>query len=163
HASFCAAWSTTTPRTANPRREALSGRPYNGGRRSRRSAMRVALKYGQETMTVDVVADRLVASHVEPTAPLADPVAAVRAALEAPFAFPPLRRALTPDDRVTIVVDERLPDVGHLLVPILEHIAAAGITANNMTLLCPPAESSRPGQAWLDALPEEFEDAICEV
>src|SRR5262249_30850338 len=41
-------------------------------------------------------------------APMSDVAGAVRDALERPLRFEPLRRALTPDDRVTIVVDEAL-------------------------------------------------------
>ena len=52
-------------------------------------------------------------------APLADPTAAVRAALDAPLHYPPLRRALTPDDHVAVLVDEDLPHLARLLVPLL--------------------------------------------
>src|SRR5437773_2478695 len=48
---------------------------------------------------------------------LRDPALAVTEAVESPFHFPPLRRALTPDDHVTIVLDEQLPQLAVLLVP----------------------------------------------
>ena len=48
-------------------------------------------------------------------APAAAPAELVRAALERPFHFEPLRRALTPDDRVAVVLDPALPHVAALL------------------------------------------------
>jgi nickel-dependent lactate racemase len=123
--------------------------------------MQVAIDYGRQHAEFDVADDVLVDSRTEarPTS-LADPAAAVRAALESPSEFPPLRRALTPDDQVAVLVDERLPQLPALLVAILEHLLQAGIDPGAITLLCPP---SSPGQPWLDELPETFEDVRCEV
>ncbi len=119
------------------------------------------LHFGREQIDVSIAADQLVAVRRRPPAPpLADPVAAVRAAVEAPLGFPPLRRALTPDDHVTIVIDEHLPRLGQLLAPLLEHVASAGVAPEAITLLSafPAAD-----QGWLDDLPEAFEEARVEV
>ena len=71
------------------------------------------LHFGRGQIDVAIPEDRLVGVRRRPPAPaLADPAAAVRAALENPLGFPPLRRALTPDDHVTVVIDERLPRLG---------------------------------------------------
>jgi nickel-dependent lactate racemase len=95
-----------------------------------------------------------------PTPPLADPVAAVREAVERPVGFPPLRRALTPDDHVTVVLDERLPGVGRLLTPLLEHVASAGVAPEAITLL---SAAPAADQGWLEDLPEAFEEVRVEV
>ena len=87
-------------------------------------------------------------------------MAAVREAVEAPLGFPALRRALTPDDRVTVVIDEYLPRMGRLLVPILEHVASAGVAPEAITLL---SASSAADQGWLDDLPAAFEEVRVEV
>src|SRR5260370_36689603 len=92
--------------------------------------------------------------------PLADPVSAVQVALDAPFHFPSLQRALTPDDCVAVVVDERLPDVGRLLTPVLEHITRVGIAPERVTLVCPPPATRQP---WLDELPDELEEVRIEA
>src|SRR5438552_685830 len=90
-----------------------------------------------------------------PIAPVRDIPGAVRAALEAPIGYPPLRRALTPDDHVTIVVDERLPHLNELLVPLLEHIAEIQVAFSAITLLFPrPARKDDS----LAELPEPFQD-----
>jgi nickel-dependent lactate racemase len=83
----------------------------------------------------------------------------VRAALEHPVDFPALRRALTPDDRVVVVVDEQLPHLVELLVPLLEHIVAAGVAPEALTLVCPPSAS---GQRWAESLPESLEEVRME-
>ncbi len=92
--------------------------------------------------------------------PLADPAAAVRASLESPFRFPALRRALTPDDHVTVVVDEGLPSMGHLLPPVLEHIVSAGVHPEAIILLSPPSSSR---QQWVEDLPDELQEAHLET
>jgi nickel-dependent lactate racemase len=122
--------------------------------------MRTEIAYGLEHLELEVSDDRLVATRRQPQAPpLADPVAAVAAALEAPLGFPPLRRALTPDDHVVIVVDERLPLLGQLLTPVLEHISRAHVRPEAITLLC----SSSGAQDWVDELPDAFAEVQIEV
>jgi nickel-dependent lactate racemase len=121
--------------------------------------MRVAVDCGLERLEFEVAGDKLIASRPPPAA-LPGPGAAVRAALESPHGYPPLRRALTPGDRVTVVVDEQLPQLASLLVPLLEHVAAAGVAPEALTLLCPPSASRQP---WLDELPDEFEEVQLEV
>src|SRR5262249_31575743 len=87
-------------------------------------------------------------------APIADPAAAVGDALEAPTRYPPLRRALTPDDHVTVVVDERLPGLPQLVTSVVDHITSAGVSPEAGTLLCPPWSSP---QGWVSDLPERLE------
>ncbi len=123
--------------------------------------MRVGLEYGRQHLDVEIPDQRLLAVHRQALAPaLADRRAAVRAALESPLGFPPLRRALTPDDHVTIVIDEHLPHLADFLTPLLEHVTAAGVTPDAITLLCPPPASA---QTWLEDLPEEFQEVRIEV
>ena len=67
------------------------------------------LHFGRQHIDVTFAENQLAAAHRHPPAPpLADPAAAVRDALESPLGFPALRRALTPDDHVTVVIDEHL-------------------------------------------------------
>src|SRR5262245_10814230 len=122
--------------------------------------MRVAIDYGRQQLSLDVADDVLVEGRVAvPPAALADPGAAVRDALEHPHDFPALRRALTPDDHVAVVVDERLPQVGALLVPLLEHVVAAGVRPDAVTLLGPP----HARQDWVEALPESLQEVRTEI
>jgi nickel-dependent lactate racemase len=119
--------------------------------------MRTDIAYGLEHLELEVGDGRLVPSRRRPPAPpLADPVASVAAALEEPLGFPALRRALTPDDHVAVVVDEQLP---RLLTPILEHLTGAHVRPEAITLLCPSPSS----QAWVDELPDEFQEVRVEV
>jgi nickel-dependent lactate racemase len=123
--------------------------------------MRMALDYGLSTFEVEISERKLVATRRRPEATaLPDPPAAVAEALEHPIGYPALRRALTPDDHVAIVVDEQLPSVGRLLVPILEHISQAGVKPEAMTLLCPPSSVDQP---WLDDLGDVFQESRIEV
>jgi nickel-dependent lactate racemase len=123
--------------------------------------MRTSITYGRERLEVTLSDERLVGVRRQPAPPaLSDPAAAVRAALESPHGFPALRLALTPDDRVAVVVDERLPHFVDLLTAVLEHVRRARVSAGAVTLLCPPSSAN---QAWLEDLPEEFQDVHVEV
>lgn len=84
----------------------------------------------------------------------------VKSALESPVNFEPLRRALTPDDHVCLVLDERLPHLGAIIAGILDHLVSAGIDPDAVTLLSPSPGGS---QEWIDALPDEFADVKTEV
>ncbi len=121
--------------------------------------MRIALDCGLARMAFEVADAKLVPGPQPPVA-LSDPAAAVRAALDEPFGFPALRRALTPDDHVAIVVDEQLPHLTEMLVPLLEHVHRADVAPESMTLLCPPSSSR---QTWIDELPDAFQDVHVEV
>jgi nickel-dependent lactate racemase len=123
--------------------------------------MRIGIDYGLEHVELDMPEERLVAVHQEPEAPpLDDPVAAVREALEHPVDFPPLRRALTPDDHVAVVVDPHLPHLAQLLTAVLEHITGAGVSPEAVTLLCPPTEN---GAGWREQLPVQYRLVRVEV
>src|SRR6516162_9122096 len=118
--------------------------------------MRVTLRFGRQMQECEVRdADLIDAPPRVPIAPVADIGESMRTALEVPADYPPLRRAFTPDDQVTIVVDERLPHLVELLVPLLEHITQAGVATSAVTLLCPRSESR---QEWLEDLPDSFQD-----
>src|SRR6478609_6918088 len=117
--------------------------------------MQVSIDYGRDRLTVEVAAERLVAlDRPVPPPAVADPAVTVRAALETPLRYPPLRKALTPDDHVTVVIDERLPRLAELVTAVVDHIASAGVAPEAVTLLCPPSGSR---QEWVGDLPERLE------
>jgi nickel-dependent lactate racemase len=128
---------------------------------SLRTIMHLGIEFGQEHLDVEVGEANLVGVHRQPEAPpLADRKAAVAAALERPLGFPALHRALTPDDHVTVVVDEQVPHLAEVLTPVLEHITMAGVAPEAVTLLCAPPASA---QVWVDDLPDEFQEVRLEV
>lgn len=123
--------------------------------------MGIAVGCGLEQLELDMPASQLLAVHRQSAVPcLPDPVAAVRCALNAPVGFPPLRRALTPDDHVAVLVDESLPQPGRLINPILEHLIEARIEPTAITLLCPPSDANQP---WITELSDDFQHVRVEV
>jgi len=123
--------------------------------------MRIAISYGRQQAEVEVAESKLVRVTRQPVAPpVADLRAAVEQALESPLGFPPLRRALTPDDHIVIIVDEHLARLPELLTPILEHVARANIVPAAITLLCPATSAAQP---WVDDLPDAFQEVRLEV
>lgn len=123
--------------------------------------MRASIAWGRHTLELEIREPNLIVGARAPIAPdLADPVRSLRDALEHPLDYPALRLALTPDDHVAIAVDEGIPQLAQLLVPLFEHIRQAHVQPDSITLICPPPSS---GQAWLDELPDEFQDVRIEV
>jgi nickel-dependent lactate racemase len=125
--------------------------------------MRIGINYGQEHIDLEVPDAGLArapgGSHrAAPGPALADPGAAARAALEAPLGFPPLRRALTPDDHVVVVVEERLPHLIELVTAVLEHVARGLVPPEAVTLLCPTGNGD-----WCEDLPDAWQDVHVET
>jgi nickel-dependent lactate racemase len=119
------------------------------------------IAWGREQLELELREYNLVVAERAPIqANLVDPVQSLRDALEHPLDYPALRLALTPEDHVAIAVDERVPYLGRLLVPLLEHIGQARVPAEAITLICAPPSS---GQPWLDELPDVFQDVRVEV
>ncbi|MFO0797750.1 MAG: lactate racemase domain-containing protein [Gemmataceae bacterium] len=119
------------------------------------------LPVGRGTWTIDLPAGKLVAVRpaAVPSVPTAGPRELVRAALEAPFGFEPLRRALTPDDRVAVAFDPALPAAADLLAGVLDHLRTAGIEPAAVTVISPPGAP----QGWIDDLPDEYADVTAET
>lgn len=110
---------------------------------------------GTQPWSVAVAPGKAVELRREPVRPpTAPPRELVRDALEHPFGFEALRRAVTPDDHVTIVLDPGLPDIPVLLEEVLAHLRTAGIEPAAVTVLTPPGAP----QAWIDDLPDEYAD-----
>jgi nickel-dependent lactate racemase len=100
-------------------------------------------------------------SRLLPGEPVADPRAAVREALEHPLRFGhPLRKAVTPDDRIALVIDDRLPKLGEMVAGTLEYLVVAGIGPEQVTIIIPPGSDSTE---WIDELPDEFADVHTET
>jgi nickel-dependent lactate racemase len=121
--------------------------------------MRLAIPHGRGRLELDLAAGQHAGTYGGPAA-LADPSVAVRDALETPLHYPPLRRALTPEDHVAVLIDEELPGLVGLLVPLLDHVMDAGVSPETITVLCPPGGGM---QDWVEQLPERHEDVHVEV
>lgn len=111
------------------------------------------LNWGGDQGTLKVARKRLVGHFRGPEGkPLADPSAVVRERLAAPLGAPPWVRALTPDDRVTIVLESGLADFAPLVAPILDTLAEAGVADRNVTILLTTMHPPTRGQQvteWL--------------
>src|SRR5215510_12541980 len=118
------------------------------------------LLVGTQPWTLTVPAERAIAlQRAAFAAPTASPQQLVHDALEKPFGFEPLRRALTPDDTVTVVIDPTLPQVAEMLAEVLRHLQSAHVDPVAVTILSPPGSP----QGWIDELPDEFADVTAET
>lgn len=84
----------------------------------------------------------------------------VRFALDNPYQFEAMRRAMTPDDHIVIVVDDALPCLAELIAGVVEYVGDAGVKPESVTLLiAPPAWH----QEFIDDLPDEIADVKVEI
>ena len=67
--------------------------------------------------------------------PLANPAAAVAAALEQPLEYPPLAQTTTPGDRVVVVLGSDLPQVAQITAAIIQALMTSGVDADGITIL----------------------------
>lgn len=121
--------------------------------------MHVDLPIGKTQWAVTVRAADFAACAGPSTAPVADAEAAVFRAMDNPVKFEPLRRAMTPDDKVALVADEQLPELPKLIQGVLKYLAAAGIPPESVTVISPAGSA----QDWIDGLGDEFADLHAEV
>ncbi len=84
----------------------------------------------------------------------------IRKALSHPVGYPELKRAITPDDRLAIVLVDQFNGFLEILIAVLEHISGAGVAMENVTLVC---LSSTNSDSWVADLPDEFNEIKIEV
>jgi nickel-dependent lactate racemase len=112
------------------------------------------MQVGSGDVAIRLPEAQLLAVHRQPpVSAIEDVAAAVRNALESPIGFPPLRRALTPDDHVAIVVDEQLADLPRFVGPLLAYLTEASIAPEAVTLVRTGATSAHE---WVDGLLGSF-------
>jgi nickel-dependent lactate racemase len=116
---------------------------------------RVEVPFGNEVVTLEFADGALLQPRAAAPAAkrLPDVAASVREALEAPTDFPPLRRALTPDDHVAITVPASLHQLPAILKAVIEHVLSAGVRPQNITVLTSTGEEQRQ-QLALELQPE---------
>ena len=128
--------------------------------------MRVAVEYGGERLDFEVPDDRLVGCWQGPEAVAGPEVGPLlRAVLEGPLEFPPLRRSFVPGDRVVVAVDPETPEIVSVLGAIFEALREAEVTADAIEVLAAgpaPLDEARealeiPGLSWTAHDPEDRE------
>ncbi|MBA4064796.1 MAG: hypothetical protein C0501_14000 [Isosphaera sp.] len=119
-----------------------------------------ALIVGHTPWALTVPADRRVGLRGGTApAPTALPADLVRAALEHPHGFEAMRRAVTPDDRVTVILDPSLPAVETILSEVLAHLVSGGVNPDAVTVLVPPGCEQPATGNWQPANHEVHDPA----
>lgn len=121
--------------------------------------MHVELPIGKNPWTVEVRDTDFKTCNGPTAPPITDPETAVGRAMEHPVRFEPLRRGMTPDDKVALVVDERLPELAKLIQGVLKYLASAGIPPESVTVISPAGSP----QDWINDLGDDFADIQAEI
>lgn len=119
----------------------------------------VEVPVGRSRWTLAVRDADLITLPGDAAAPVRDARAAVVEALDHPVRFEEFRRALTPDDRIALAVDESLPQLPALIAGVLEYLAGAGIPPSAVTAVSPAGSD----QLWINELPDTMADLQTEV
>ncbi len=67
--------------------------------------------------------------------PLSDPEGAVRAALQQPIDFPPLRQIVVPGDRIVVALEDGLVQPAAIVAGVVQELLAAGIEPEQIRLV----------------------------
>lgn len=126
--------------------------------------MTTVVRYGvASALNLNLPPERLVATCGAPGAePLSDPSATVAAAVEHPLDFPPLSSAVVPGDEVVLAIDPAVPQVPHVVAPVIQTLLAAGVEPRAIVVLTaadPAAEEVDP----LELLPADLRDQVQSV
>ena len=98
--------------------------------------MRVEVDFQDESLELELPDEQFVAAWRGPAGHArSDSAEIIRAALQAPRDFPPLRQIIVPGDRVTIALDPAISEAGPLLGAISETLREAGVEAGSLTVL----------------------------
>ena len=84
--------------------------------------------------------------------PLADPSAAVCAALSEPLDYPPLRQAVTPGDHVVLAIDRGVPQLPAVVAGAVQTLLGGSVSPEDITLLVAPEENGMHGSDLTAAL-----------
>jgi nickel-dependent lactate racemase len=68
-------------------------------------------------------------------APLADPAEAVRAALEQPLEYPPLRQSTTVGDRIVVALGQGVPRATEITAAVVHSLMAGGVDPDGISVL----------------------------
>ncbi len=95
------------------------------------------LRYGENAWIELEAAEGTTAARLgEPRGcPVADIPAAVAEAIDSPLAYPPLRRATTPGDRVVVALSPGLPQADEVAAVVVEKLVDAGVHPDGVTVL----------------------------
>jgi len=92
--------------------------------------------------------------------PLADPSGAVAAALSKPLGYPPLRRAVTPGDRVVLAIDKGVPQLSGVVAGAVQSLLSGSVSPEDITLLLAPQENGVRGGDLTAALAPAVAGAV---
>ena len=113
------------------------------------------LRYGAgSTLRLDWSENVQVAECGTPAQPpLADLSSAVAAALTEPVDYPPLRRAITPADRVVLALEEGVPRAAEVVAAVIDCLIASGVDPEGVTVLRTQGDAARGAPDLCQSLP----------
>jgi nickel-dependent lactate racemase len=92
--------------------------------------------------------------------PLADPAAAVDAALGDPLNFPPLDRAIVPGDRIVLALEHDVPRAATLVAAVAAYLVRQGASPDHLIVLKTPSATAADESDPRQLLPDAWRDEV---
>ena len=113
----------------------------------------ISLKFGSQNVALQIPDGKLVQARADrKLSHLGNVKEAVTDSLESPIEFPALRRALTPDDHIAIVVRQESNQLAVVVEAVIRHVLSAGVKVEQITVLVAP-QSLDSKHDWMNQLP----------
>ncbi len=123
--------------------------------------MTTILHYGDRaSLELEIPAEALVALCGQPSdRAIADTRQAIAQALDAPLDYPPLGQSVVPGDKVVLALGQGVPRAAEIITAVVERCLAAGVSANDISLLTSRGDLPADSSAAL-AMPSNLPEAI---
>jgi len=127
-----------------------------------RASMISTLKYGNNaSLHFELPEGALVANCAAPVGlNNADTVANAQKAVQAPLDFPPFRQATVLGDHVVVALGPSVPQAADVVAAIVPELLSGGASAEDITILCEPADADGAYQDPRVRLPEELRETV---
>jgi nickel-dependent lactate racemase len=124
--------------------------------------MHTTLQYGRQAqIKFDLPPEALVLARRGPQGePLDDVPAAVAAALADPVEFPPLDRAVTPEDHVAVALAPGVPQAAKVIAGIVHALLAGSVQPQRITIVQTADEAQHSSRDLLAELPPEIRQHV---
>lgn len=124
--------------------------------------MAFELSYGdQQVLHLDVPAETVLLDGSRPHGQsLADPAAAVGAALAAPLDYPPISKATVPGDRIVLAIEQGIPELQSIVAGIVHHLIQCGASPDRIELVLDPCASPASMRQAVQALPDSLRRTV---
>lgn len=99
--------------------------------------LKLEIPYGRDGRLEGEILTKRTLAHFQPKEDVRDIASALREAFGSPVEFPMLRQACVPGDLIVLALDDETPRADAVIAMVWRELAAAGVSAEDVTILQP--------------------------